>query len=732
MNYKAFVPTTKIQIFFTVSILSFSTLFAQNKNQRDVIIESYDTAKLSALISSFETDFKVSMSKMTQASKSIDFQFIIKSDDGTVTELSDFGTDGTPLFYSTLNTPGSKVSRANTLHKGGLLDLNLDGLDMQVGVWDAGIALTTHQEFDGRAVNTDSNGGELGSHATMVTGTIISSGVKQNAKGVAYRATALSNDWTRDKIEVAEAAANGLLLSNHSYGINSGVVPDWYFGSYIKISQDWDKIMYNAPYYLMVSAAGNSQTKQDNSTPSFGKAQDGFDLLLGFTTAKNGLVIAGADVRVDNNGELKEASVSGYSSFGPIDDSRIKPDLAGDGTSIYSTYSHNNQSYNSSMGTSMAAPGVTGSLLLLQEYYGELNGAYMKAATLKGLALHTADDVQEAGPDYKMGWGVLNTKKAAEVLTNREYSSIVSEESLVHGQSYSITVKSNGIDPLKASISWTDPEGEFVNQGDLNNTTAALTNDLDIRITKNGVSYYPWKMSAAQANANAVKGDNQVDPFERIDILDAEGEYTITITHKGALTNAVQDFSIIITGIALTECKLVAPENLKLDTASDDTTTWSWGAVEETLYEVQYKELSNTNWNTELTWDNTMKVSDMEEGKTYQVRLRATCSANLSSEFSEIIEFVFEGVATELKEEDPINFNKELAITVYPNPAVSQIDIAAEISEDATYMISTSSGNVIKNGMANEEINVSNLKSGLYIITVEDYSGVKSTKFFKS
>lgn len=732
MDYNEIVASTKIRMLLLASMLSFSIVFAQSKTQRDAITASYNKDKLKTLISSFEADFKVSSIRKTQVLKSADFQFTTKSKDGTITKFSDFGTDGTPLFYSTYNTPSSKVSRANTLYKGGLLDLGLDGSDMRVGIWDAGIALTTHQEFDNRAVDADSNGGDLGSHATMVTGAMISSGVKQNAKGVAYRATALSHDWTRDKIEVAEAAANGLLLSNHSYGINSSRVPDWYFGSYIKVSQDWDRIMYNAPYYLMVVAAGNSQTKQDNSTPSFGKSQDGFDLLLGFTTAKNGLVVAGADVKISAEGELKEASVSGYSSFGPIDDSRIKPDLAGDGTSIYSTYSHNNQSYNSAMGTSMAAPGVTGSLLLLQEYYGELNGGYMKAATLKGLALHTADDVKEAGPDYKMGWGVLNTKRAAEVLTNSEYTTIVSEESLINGQSFSITVKANEIEPLKASISWTDPEGQFINQGDLNTTTTALVNDLDIRITGKGSSYFPWKMSAAAAEANASKGDNLVDPFERIDIYDAEGEYTITITHKGALTNELQDFSLIISGITLTECELIAPTGIALYEADEDSTSWSWGAIEETLYEVEFKEAKNTNWNTELTWSSHMKFSDLEVGKTYQIRLRSVCSSNLSSEFSKIIEFVFNGVATQMKKDTPLFFEDELTLTIYPNPVVSEMTIEAEISDDAIYMISTSSGNIIKKGKANEDINVSNLKSGLYIITVQDYSGVKSTKFFKS
>src|SRR5690606_12070080 len=154
-------------------------------------------------------------------------------------ELKDIGTDGTPLFYTTLNDPTSQTSRAHTLYSNGLLNLGLDGDGMEVGVWDAGVALTTHQEFDARAMIADGSD-ETSLHATLVTGNLISSGVEPNAKGVVYGARAMTHDWTRDKIEVAEAAANGLLLSNHSYGILSDRVPDWYFGAYIKVTQDWD------------------------------------------------------------------------------------------------------------------------------------------------------------------------------------------------------------------------------------------------------------------------------------------------------------------------------------------------------------------------------------------------------------------------------------------------------------------------------------------------------------
>ena len=732
MAYAKFIFSIKFRIIYAILILSFSTLSAQSKKQKETIVASYNKSKLTALISNFEKEFKASSRKMIEVSKSRNFEFITKSDKGIVTELNHFGTDGTPLFYSTFNTSGNIKSKTGIIQKEEFINLGLDGLDMQVGVWDAGIALTSHQEFDDRVLNTDSNGGELGSHATMVTGIMISSGIKQNAKGIAYKATALSHDWTRDRIEVAEAAANGLLLSNHSYGITPSSVPDWYFGSYIKVSQDWDKIMYNAPYYLMVTAAGNAQNSSDNSVPSYGKSQDGFDLLLGFCTSKNGLVVAGADVKIDRKGELDNTVVSSYSSFGPIDDSRIKPDIAGNGASIYSTFSNNNQSYNSAIGTSMAAPGVTGSLLLLQEYYGELNGSYMKAATLKGLALHTAYDAQEKGPDYKMGWGLLNINKAANVLTNRNYATIVSEERLTTGESHSITVKANGKEPLIASISWTDPEGQFINNGDLNNPTAALINDLDIRITKDGKTYFPWKMSAAQANAKAIKGDNSVDPFERIDIFEAAGEYTITITHKGVLTNETQDFSLIVSGISLTECKLEAPKSIHLNTTDENSTSWSWGAIEETLYEVEFKEKNALHWNTELTWDNSIQLTELEVGKTYQIRLRSVCSENLNSEFSEIIEFIFNGFDTQIKEDNQTNFNDELAIKVYPNPAVSEIAITTETSLDAVYMISSAAGNIIKKGSVNNKIDVSNLKSGLYIITIQDYSGIKSTKFFKS
>ena len=720
--------------FFPLFIFTFfvtTFVVGQSEKQREQVRSSYDIHTLENLILSFKEEAQSQNKQIQSIVKAKQWQLGQKELDGTVVALNAIGTDGTPLYYTTFMDPTSKVTRATALYEGGNLESEITGLGMKVGVWDAGSALTTHQEFDSRVANAD-NSNEIDSHATMVTGTMVSSGVKKKAKGIAFDAEALTHDWTRDKIEVTEAALNGLLLSNHSYGIKTDRVPDWYFGSYIKVSQDWDKIMYNAPYYLMVSAAGNAKRSRDNESPNYGKAQDGFDLLLGFTTAKNGLVIAGADVKLTATGELKEGAVSGYSSFGPIDDGRIKPDLAGDGTLIYSTSSQNDSSYNSSMGTSMAAPGVTSSLLLLQQYHEELYGSFMKAATLKGLALHSADDVQAPGPDYKMGWGVINIAKAGKMLKNKEYSTLLNEETLGNGESYSITVSANGKEPLRASISWTDVEGSYINRGDLNTTTAALVNDLDIRITKNGETYFPWKLKASNASAQATTGDNMVDPFERIDIPNANGEYTITVTHKGNLTNEGQNFSLIVSGAALTACSLnKAPEGIKIESSDSSSSTIGWEASPDVLYEIEYKEWESLNWTTETTWDSSFLLEEMVVGQKYTVRVRTVCTQNLTSEFSEELLFEFNGEETKAIGNERLAFSDDSTIQVYPNPAVNELHVDAELSRDAYYSVTTTSGNIVKSGNINGAIDVADLSSGLYIITLQDYSGIKSAKFFK-
>ncbi|MEL6484775.1 MAG: S8 family serine peptidase, partial [Bacteroidota bacterium] len=411
---------------------------------------------------------------------------------------------------------------------------------------------------------------------------------------------------------------------------------------------------------------------------------------MGFTTSKNGIVVAGADTNLNGNGILQNAQVSSYSSFGPTDDGRIKPDIAGDGGLIRSTSDNGNTSYSNLRGTSMAAPGITGSLLLLQSYHEELFGNYMKAASLKGLALHTADDIGALGPDYKMGWGVINTKRAAEVLSNHEYRSLITETTLRSGETYSITVSANEIEPLVASISWTDPASENINEGLLNDAVPVLVNDLDIRITKNGTSYQPWLLDPNNSDAPATTGDNQVDPFERVDVLQPKGQYTITVTHKGDLVNEAQTFSLILTGISETDCVLVPPSDIFMDQPTEKSISWFWEAQPETLYEIQTQEVGTETWDSQLSWENTIAMDSLEIGTSYKLRLRTLCAATLTSEFSETLEFEFQGTETKLKSTAMEEDMKNGSLAIYPNPAEALIQVNDEIMDHgASYVIAS-------------------------------------------
>jgi hypothetical protein len=200
----------------------------------------------------------------------------------------------------------------------------------------------------------------------------------------------------------------------------------------------------------------------------------------------------------------------------------------------------------------MSAPNTTGTLLLLQQYYNQLNTKYMRAATLKGLACHTADESPSLpGPGPIFGWGLLNAKRAAEtILGDTNNTALIVETSLSPGQTYTRTFNVSGTSQLSATLCWTDPPGT-AKDGQLNSPVPALVNDLDLRLTdSNSLVSLPWRLDLSNVGALAQKGDNLVDTVENIDIpAPVSGSYTLTVTHKGSLRdNLPQAFSIIVTG----------------------------------------------------------------------------------------------------------------------------------------------------------------------------------------
>ncbi|MFP4846907.1 S8 family serine peptidase [Winogradskyella sp. PE311] len=536
----------------TMSKEQFSQL---NKNQQDVYLRIKVTDSLRTL--------RVN-------------NYLAQNENRTKTFLNETGktfvmydiVEGKPIYRTTDNTNAAIATGTNHLQVGGSLGLDLDGSGLTVGVWDGGPVQDTHTEFMDPAGSTSRvaiientrTDGSMGfsSHGTHVAGTISARGVLPAAKGMATNVSVKSYNFNNDTPEMVLAVAdlaNPIILSNHSYGIPAENVEPWWKGAYSSGAFEVDDIAKANPQYLIVASAGNS----GNYVYEGGLFANS-DKLTGDKTAKNTLVIANANPSIDAFTNQVTLDINSSSSQGPTDDLRIKPDLAGDGTALRSTEVVDTYSLKS--GTSMAAPNVTGSLALLQQYYNQLNGVYMLSSTLKGLVCHTAtDDPLRIGPDHVFGWGMLNAKAAAEVITGSQTrSSIIEELTLNNNQSYSFNFTAQAGDKLKATICWTDvPGGILSGEDNLNNPSPRLINDLDLRLTKDGTTYFPWKLDYDSSfGFSNSKADNNVDNIEVIEIdAPASGTYTLTVNHKGTLSGAgpfdplEQDYSLIVSGNSL-------------------------------------------------------------------------------------------------------------------------------------------------------------------------------------
>ncbi len=614
----------KRKLLFCLSVLLGFVVTAQTEAERKKITETYNIENINRLKAELlkkNIEREIRIEEYLKANNKLSRKH---KNNGKSYTLYDV-VDGTLVYRTTHNENSAKATRTDKLQTGGSLGLNLNGENMDIGVWDEESALGTHDEFkddqtipQSRVVYPEFGNnpflGTTSDHATHVAGTLIAKGADVNAKGMAPKANLRSYDWDSDDLEAITEAASGLLLSNHSYGVPlsnvlAGINGASNVGAYVADARVWDDIAFNAPYYLAVKSAGNNGRSSDDYVGGLGA---GYDKLTGNKTAKNVLVVANADPTVIGNFISLKIYIS--SSQGPTDDFRVKPDIAGDGSDVYSSVSQipsgSTKRYDNYWGTSMASPNVAGSCLLLQQYYNQLNSNYMRAATLKGLVCHTAlDDLARIGPDPFYGWGLLDAEAAANTIADdNNGTATINELTLNNSATYTYQFSSTGTGPISATICWTDPPG-VVSSSPSNVLTPRLVNDLDLRLEDSGsLVSMPWKLDNTNVAAAAIKGDNNVDNIERIDIATSvAGNYTLTVTHKGTLTNGSQAFSLILTGANLTlgvSNKLISnvtvwpnPTNDKLnlnfDSKSEKSTIRLYDLQGREVYKKSLKEASS-------------------------------------------------------------------------------------------------------------------------------------------
>ncbi len=512
---------------------------SQTVSERQKIVSSYDIEKVKKIqvdAQNFTAEQKRLIAEYKKANR------VEESEKHSLQRI----IDGTPIFFTTGNRGSAQTIRTNTLYPGGSMGLNVTGEGIVTGVWDGGKVRNTHIEFSNGRVTLNDPATDLSTHATHVTGTIIAAGISPIRRGIAYGASALTHDWDEDYIEMVAFGSAGYLVSNHSYGYNPDSLPLWRFGAYDSSSAEIDELSNAFPYYQIVIAAGNdrnSGTPQDN-------INGGYDLLTGASVSKNSLTIAATNEvlnYVDNF-----SPISGdFSNFGPPDDGRIKPDVAAKGVGVSSTWSTGDGAYESISGTSMAAPAMTGMVALLQKHYNNINAAYMKAAMVRGVICHSTKEAGfYDGPDYEFGWGLADAQKAATIISGKGSTTVLEENTLALNQVFSKEIALSSTQPLTVTICWTDPVGNLNNTGVTNSRTPRLKNNLDLKVLKDGIVYYPWKLNPEEPYSEPTRdSDNNVDNVEKVQIDAAEpGVYTIQVSHKNNLVNGEQPFALIASG----------------------------------------------------------------------------------------------------------------------------------------------------------------------------------------
>lgn len=382
-----------------------------------------------------------------------------------------------------------------------------DGSGIVVGIADDG-AIGPHIDFTGRLTQYTNDFTAGNTHGDMVSGIALgAANLDPTKKGMApgaYLHMYGINGYPHVTPAVSNYNTLGTTITSTSYSeVNGGL----YNGNASTI----DAQIHNNEMLIHVFSAGNAGT----SDHGYGAGAGWGNITGGYKAGKN--VVACGNLR--NTDQLESSS-----SKGPARDGRIKPDICSNGYNQLSTAPNN--TYQTGGGTSAASPGVAGIFAQLSHAYRSLNNnAVPPTALLKACMLNTAEDLGNAGPDFRFGWGRVNALKALKTMeTNRYATGLLSQND---SASVNISVPSSARN-LRVMVYWADEAGAP-------NATRALVNNLDMRlIAPNGVNWLPLVLNptptATALNSLAVPGVDTLNNAEQVSVsLPEAGTYVVRI-----------------------------------------------------------------------------------------------------------------------------------------------------------------------------------------------------------
>ena len=429
----------------------------------------------------------------------------------------------------------------------------LNGSGQKIAVGDSGLD-HDHGDFTGRvATLTSVTPGDSSTadpsdgHGTHVACTVLGDGSRS---GGTYQGIAPEADLY---FQAMEDDDSGQL---YSYGINS-MLNSAYNGGARLHTNSWGSGSGGGGYSTQSEDADDRTSTwdqywtYDGMTVLFAAGNDRDSGVSPPGTAKNVITVGGHKNRY--SGAPDEMYY--WSSRGPTDDGRIKPDLVAPGDYVRSCKSQeassaqgswSNTWYLEYSGTSMATPAAAGASVLVREYLMEVaNRPAPQGSLIKGLLILGAQDMGSRDiPNDDEGWGRLNLVNS--LIPDSDVGIFVDDRSrLSSGQvsDYTFDVTRAG-EPLKVVLTWSDYPGST-------SSSTQLRNDLDLEvISPNGQLSYKGN---AFVNGRSVTGGTK-DSTNNVEVVlvdnAATGTWTVRVRdaqHGGG--RSWQPYSLAVRGV---------------------------------------------------------------------------------------------------------------------------------------------------------------------------------------
>src|SRR6266545_4690650 len=453
---------------------------------------------------------------------------------------------------------------------------DLSGAGVVLGIWDAGSVDPTHEDFAGRLILAETNA-DVHFHSTHVAGTMAGSGQHSLAAGGTDRqwrgmapGSSIVSYTFNDSIPKHDEAINvhHVVLSQNSWGFR--ISPFFgtcsLFGEYSHLAPDYDRIatgLYGRPINVLF-AAGNLRGMVPPDSCNAGP----YGTVGPPATAKD--VIAVGAINSDDN------SMTFFSSWGPVGDGRLKPDVVAPGAEVGNDHGVTStlpgNVYGVLVGTSMATPVASGAIaLLVEDYRAHYNGQDPPPSTMKGLLVHTAGDLDDEtswynkGPDFASGYGRVQIKNAVEQLRQQGFLvGLIADRAT---NQYLLQVP-EGTSAVKLTLVWDDPAA-------MENAAIALVNDLDlIVLDPQGQRFYPWTLDPANPSAPASQDrEDHLNVIEQVlaDADPASGDWTVQVVGKNIPVSPPQKYTLLFTPATIPVPPVIVMEQTAFSDADSET-----------------------------------------------------------------------------------------------------------------------------------------------------------------